>query len=92
MSSAREPRPPTFTCAWCGREKKLARTGRPPKFCSDACRRAVPTAEAALANARHHKQAAERTIAYYEEHLERYRRFVGAIATETSLLDELTDA
>jgi len=88
-SAKREPRPATFTCAWCGREKALARTGRPPKFCSDACRRAVPSAESALANARYHKAAAERQIAYYEEHLARYRRFVGAIATETSLLDEI---
>lgn len=48
-----------------------------PRFCSDQCRRAPLTAERALANARYHKAAAERTIAYYEEHLARYARLSG---------------
>jgi hypothetical protein len=71
-------RPETFRCAWCGETKALKRTGRMPKFCSDACRKAPPTALAALANARHHLAAAQRSVEYYEVRLARYVAAIGA--------------
>lgn len=67
-------RPATFTCQWCGEAKELARTGRPPKFCSDWCRRQPVTAEQQLRQARWQKESAERTIARLEENLARYAR------------------
>jgi hypothetical protein len=39
-------------CGWCGRPRPVARTGRPPKWCSTACRRAAWTAARAIAAGR----------------------------------------
>lgn len=66
-------RPATFTCAWCGREKTLARTGRMPRFCSDYCRRQPVAAEQQLQNAIYHRDSAQRMIDQLEANLQRYR-------------------
>ena len=66
-------RPATFDCAWCGRTKELARTGRMPKFCSDYCRRQPVAAEQQLANAIYHRDSAQRMIDHLEANLKRYR-------------------
>lgn len=62
-------RPATFRCTWCGKSKKLARTGRMPRFCSDWCRRAEPQARRSLEQARWDLERAQRNIERLEGQL-----------------------
>lgn len=69
MSSPKRERPSHFRCAWCGKSKRLARTGRPPTYCSDWCRRAEPQAKRQLQQARWDLERAKRDIERLEGQL-----------------------
>lgn len=83
-------RPATFSCAWCGREKPLARTGRPPKFCSDYCRRQPATAPEQLRSAQWRLEAAQRDVKRLTEALARFRDAGTAQTSSGSAIDAET--